>query len=93
MSFRVKAVLWCPVCDYSLTGATPVKRAVPPQPGDITICSYCFAVLEYTGDLDLREADVRQLSVETMIDLAIAIQAAKDYARSHTRDVPRRQTS
>jgi hypothetical protein len=49
----------CPSCGKVLDGATGVgeERGIKPEPGAITICGYCAAVLVFGGGLKLRKMD------------------------------------
>lgn len=55
----------CPVCQSLLDGyAAADSSDAAPGPGDFSICSYCFSVLEFDGDGLLvvgREAAQEQL--------------------------------
>lgn len=46
----------CPCCAAGLNGATGVSDpAAKPEPGDVTICVYCKAVLRIKEDLSFEE--------------------------------------
>lgn len=55
----------CPSCNRSFTRATN-EDDIPPCPGDLTICVFCEAFLEYTEDMG-----VRQITTEEYVDLLI----------------------
>jgi len=51
---------WCPRCQAMLSGLSDASGELPPLPaaGDVTICIYCTAILEFyetAGRLALRE--------------------------------------
>ena len=60
----------CPLCEHALDRATMDPRnpdALPPQPGDVSVCLYCAAFLVFTETLHMRsmsEAEFNKLSAE-----------------------------
>jgi hypothetical protein len=41
----------CPVCANKLDAASPTQGAPAPEPGDVSICFYCTALLEFNENL------------------------------------------
>jgi hypothetical protein len=60
----------CPLCGYLLDACTNFVDAVPPAPGDLSVCGRCAALLVFADDLSTRllrdgeflalEADLRR---------------------------------
>jgi hypothetical protein len=45
----------CPVCGYTLTGATGAfDPTSTPKPGDLSVCAKCAAPLVFNSDLTIR---------------------------------------
>lgn len=62
----------CPQCLKLLDGFTAVasEKEARPSPGDVTVCVYCRAVLQFTGDLGLEMAEagvIEQFTLELSI--------------------------
>ena len=57
-----KHKICCPVCDrrlkqeYGWRGGSDVREILRPEPGQLTQCDRCLAILEYTDLRDLRPA-------------------------------------
>jgi hypothetical protein len=77
----------CPSCGKGLDGYASVmvgERA--PQPGDVTVCVYCCAVLQHTETKTLELADLESLPAS----LRKHIDRAKAIVRQIQRDAVRR---
>ena len=72
----------CPKCDKILDGWTQTEPDTHPEPGDVTICVYCSAVLQYTDDMLLRFADADAVA-EVMLQLSQAQNAIKELHEMH----------
>jgi hypothetical protein len=46
----------CPTCKAILDGFTAVGHNHDPDPGSVTVCSYCEEVLQFEEDLSLKLA-------------------------------------
>lgn len=44
----------CPECNNKLDGFASLDGYKAPRPGDLTVCAYCHAYLEFTADMKLR---------------------------------------
>lgn len=54
-STRVQGGGECPVCLNSVSGASPISKGnAKPKPGDISVCVYCGAILEFDDTLNLQ---------------------------------------
>ncbi len=70
----------CPACRSTLDGATGVGHDEKPTAGDVTVCAYCFVVLEFTESLQLRELstdELQQLPADVREDMARGISVVK----------------
>lgn len=38
---------WCPACGHVVDSATSIGGKTQPKPGDVGVCLYCAAYLEY----------------------------------------------
>lgn len=65
----------CPNCGYGMDAATAAFEDVRPEPGDLSVCIKCAALLEFTHDMKFAPADTRRLSLDTLEQLA-QVQAA-----------------
>lgn len=45
----------CPKCRAKLDGASGIDYEDRPEDGDVSVCVYCYALLVYTPELDLRQ--------------------------------------
>ena len=70
----------CPTCGYAMASATMVPAdedgapAMWPEPGDLSLCIQCGAMLTFNDDLTLRslpDADFRALDGETQYALRV----------------------
>lgn len=69
----------CPRCQEILDACTGVGHDATPKPGDLSVCSPCGAVLEFTGDLSFRlmtDAEIAALDDETLLALLDGIEGA-----------------
>lgn len=70
----------CPACDHLVDAATSTQGEATPSPGDLSVCVYCAAVLEFADDLRLT------LMTQEQVDaLEPEIRAAVTSARSVVR--------
>lgn len=70
-AFKLESSPRCPSCDALLDGATSLVREASPCAGDLTVCMYCGAALEFTQGLGLRmlkPAELAALDAETKRD-------------------------
>lgn len=44
----------CPSCEMALDAATDAYGEATPEPGDLTVCIYCAAILVFTDTMGLR---------------------------------------
>lgn len=44
----------CPVCDHPLPVAAGINHNREPEPGDVTLCIWCAAYLQFNDDLSLK---------------------------------------
>jgi hypothetical protein len=51
----------CPACQTTLDGASSMGDRPMPRPGDLSVCVYCTALLEFNTDLTLRLAPTESL--------------------------------
>jgi hypothetical protein len=59
----------CPSCEKLLDGFTHLAVDSAPNPGDVTVCCYCSAVLQFTDDLNLTHADADNLAEVDFVEL------------------------
>lgn len=64
----------CPCCESTLDAATSVNCNASPRPGDVTVCFYCAAPLEFTGDLGFEKIDIKTMEPEVQ-DLIVMLVA------------------
>lgn len=68
---------YCPCCDHRLDASFEAKgQNIDPKPGDLSICIYCLAILEYQKDLtfkELLEEDLKKMDLETLAHLKSAL--------------------
>ncbi len=50
----------CLSCGKVLNVCTPLNGSDPPQPGDVTICNYCSAILIFDTELAFRLPDEQE---------------------------------
>lgn len=85
----------CPRCNANLDGFHAVEPDEVPKANDLTICSYCYAILAYTPDMMLRmytPEEYDELDQETREGLAEAQAfAAKLNEIRSVKDVKRTQ--
>jgi hypothetical protein len=62
--FRLWQNPLCPACAALLDGASGLGHDSSPMAGDLTVCAYCRALLQYTEGLGLRLAPEEELSPE-----------------------------
>lgn len=51
----------CPSCNTMINAASALRADAQPQPGDITVCAYCFEVFQFGPDMKLVPADEDQV--------------------------------
>lgn len=51
----------CPACGEALDAATNVTGTLQPEPGDVTVCIGCAAVLRFSADLKLKTIAIDSL--------------------------------
>jgi len=57
----------CPKCDMLLDGATDMSdpnNRLKFIPGDVTLCLYCDALLEFDKDMMFKEINIKELEPE-----------------------------
>jgi len=64
----------CPVCEAKLDAASPVEGEQQPGPGDVSICFYCTAFLEFDQDMNVIKITQKTLSELSAATLAELIQ-------------------
>jgi hypothetical protein len=71
----------CPACQQILDGymIAVEEPETPPEPGDITVCSYCVTPLEFTAEQTLRRLDMTALSPSGLRDVRRAVQAVRQF--------------
>lgn len=69
----------CPRCNKSLGSYTAITPDTKPKQGDVTICTECFAVLEFTEDIMLINASVETIEEIDLLELSQAVNAAKEF--------------
>ena len=74
----------CPACNRSLNRATQINGCGPaPSPGDLSICYYCCAVLQFLANEKFRALEDRELATlpdgprEMLLNLRKRIAAQK----------------
>jgi len=78
MTNKLKKETYCPRCDNKLDGFTEMKEGTTPKSGDVTVCLYCSAVLEFTDDMMLDFAPIDVIE-EVMLELSRAQMIVKEY--------------
>jgi len=51
----------CPCCSRDINAASSIDGDHRPEPGDVSICGYCGAILEFNTDLSLKVASTDTL--------------------------------
>ena len=62
----------CPVCDAKLDAASAVQGASQPGPGDVSVCFYCTAFLQFNDNMELKLLkfkDLKEMEPETVAEL------------------------
>jgi hypothetical protein len=67
----------CPSCKKILDAATPMEEGATPSPGDVSVCCYCHAVLQYSDDMRLIHADA-----DVIAEVTLELSRAQRFARS-----------
>jgi hypothetical protein len=71
------AATYCPSCHKCLDASTHPKGNAKPKPGDVSVCMYCTAPLQFTAGLALVPLDLSTVDAETAAKLRWAIALAK----------------
>lgn len=66
----------CPSCNNLSDGYTAMEKGVEPKAGDISICSVCYEILQFTEDMQLELA-----SKEAIESCEVKITEAQKVAR------------
>lgn len=66
----------CPACGHRLTHATGISTDSPPEPGDLSVCIRCAAVLIFGPDMVL-EKFTGKLDAETTREITKAQNAVR----------------
>ena len=61
----------CPECDAKLDAAAGYNDDARPEPGDVTVCAWCTAILCFNQDLTLRATSIAERS--EMRDAVLAV--------------------
>jgi hypothetical protein len=78
MTVRLPPCL-CPVCESKLDAAAATNGdGSPPKSGDVTVCIYCTALLEFTDDLKVKQVDIKSVEPELRDVIAIMIVEIQD---------------
>lgn len=79
----------CPSCGYKLDAATcPDDESKRPQPGDLSVCFNCTAILSFDERLKpvtATEAEIRSLPVVTRVRFALLRQTIQHFHASRRR--------
>lgn len=70
----------CPSCDHKLNASSDPKGKDDDfliQAGDVSICLYCCAILQYKDDLSLKEINEVELIALGSTDLYIEVMQVK----------------
>ncbi len=70
----------CPNCGNKLDAASPTQGAPAPEPGDVSICFYCTALLEFNKEMipELMSEETHQsLNPATLAELLRVREAIK----------------
>jgi len=67
----------CPVCNGKLDAATAavnskgeiIPDSARPKPGDLTICFYCAALLQFAPDMTISPLDITSLDEDTQFQV------------------------
>lgn len=74
---RVRNKPHCPKCKNILDGWHSMEDSEGPQTGDITVCLYCSAVLQYTDTLTLAYAQAENIAECDFMELQHTHKTAK----------------
>lgn len=79
-------------CGEPLTACTDVdNHGCAPKPGDITICVYCGAILEFDNSNIARQARAETIAeFRGMAEYPAAVKAVYEYRQSHNVATPLR---
>lgn len=75
----------CPKCLAPLDAAAHMTTDQKPEPGDWSVCAYCFAPLVYQGDLKLKamtRKEFRAAQPKDRQNLALAVEVARRTAEA-----------
>ena len=77
-TFRMQMQL-CPNCGYELDAATKVEGSKgAPEPGDVTVCMGCAALLQWDSEKKLTPARLDEMPAEMRGTLEKVIAAVKE---------------
>lgn len=65
----------CPACNTLNDGCTPMEAGTHPKPGDVTVCTTCNTVLQFTENLSYKLAPPDVIE-ETTLQVSQAQRAA-----------------
>lgn len=77
----------CPRCGKELDASSHPQDSQP-SPGDISVCAYCCAVLEYDSGLKLVATDLDSLPIELRIQVRRYIAALRSQGSPFRQDDP-----
>lgn len=79
---RLKTKTHCPRCNKTLDGWSHEGNAKPKK-GDVTVCVYCSAVLQFTKKLRLKHASAKAIAEIDFLELQRAHGFAKRWHPPH----------
>lgn len=60
---KLKTTPHCPSCNATLSGFSTAEGEHVPTPGDISVCVYCYEILEFTDSLGLQLVSADNLAL------------------------------
>lgn len=75
----------CPTCGAKIDAASPTQCASGPEPGDVSICFYCTAFLEFNEDMIpelMSEGTQESLKPDTLAELMRIREAIKGFKQA-----------
>lgn len=70
----------CPACLRTLNGAAAIGRRATPRAGDLSVCCYCTALLEFNTDLTVRLLS-REVFESLSVDMRERLEGAQRVVR------------
>jgi hypothetical protein len=64
-----------------MNAVSSVQGWISPEPGSLTVCLHCRAVLEFKDDMTLMEADLNTLPIEVLQDILRMQQVCEQVTR------------